>query len=559
MIVSPGDEPATSLSQVLPRRRHCCRWRYVVVICLFLGNVVCYADRTNISVAILAMAEEQGWDEEFCGVVLSSFFVGYMLTQIIGGVATSCCGGKPVLATGVFFWSIFTLLTPVAARASKGPLGSGPLLAVRVLMGVAEGVAMPSTHGMLGRWVPPNERSAAVALATSGQFLGTVLAMACSPIVARDWPLVFYLFGGLGLFWLIGFLALTSSGPESHPRISNAEVEHILVALREEQTASAITTETGGVNKRMERMTTMRRRAPSSSSANRKRSSASSTGSERPGGSSAVSSTVQFSPIGDADIDVELGVDDDGDVKEEVGVEEDAGPSSSSSSSSSSSGPSPPPVGLPRARCGGWRWLGFLLCNKGMIGIMAAHFAHNYGFYVLLSWIPKYMSDLDVKTEDIGFYASLPYLAMLLADTPFALVVDRAIAVWPHRRLAVRKVAQALAFVVPSIAMIILISAGDGVSPGLATALLCVACTASTMSHSGYWPNLADLGGPRYAGLLCGVSNTVGTIPGIVGNVLTGHFLHQFGWTGVFVACTIMYLFGALLYLALARTARLDA
>jgi ACS family sodium-dependent inorganic phosphate cotransporter len=54
-------------------------------------------------------------------------------------------GGKFVLTTGVFLWSLFTVLTPSAAAA-----GTVPLLAARVLLGVGEGVAFPSIHSMIG-------------------------------------------------------------------------------------------------------------------------------------------------------------------------------------------------------------------------------------------------------------------------------------------------------------------------------------------------------------------------------------------------------------------------
>ena len=42
-------------------------------------------------------------------------------------------GGKVVLGTGVVFWSLFTLLTPIAAAG-----GMLALLATRVLMGTGE-------------------------------------------------------------------------------------------------------------------------------------------------------------------------------------------------------------------------------------------------------------------------------------------------------------------------------------------------------------------------------------------------------------------------------------
>ena len=49
------------------------------------------------------------------GTVLSAFFVGYMLTQILGGRLADRFGGKVVLAGGVMLWSLFTMITPLAA------------------------------------------------------------------------------------------------------------------------------------------------------------------------------------------------------------------------------------------------------------------------------------------------------------------------------------------------------------------------------------------------------------------------------------------------------------
>ena len=88
---------------------------------------------------------------------------------------------------GVVFWSLFTILTPIAARASyprtktdtrkchnfrqnsnlkkeesldeKSHSGDPFLILVRILMGLSEGVTMPAIHNMIGRWVPLNETS----------------------------------------------------------------------------------------------------------------------------------------------------------------------------------------------------------------------------------------------------------------------------------------------------------------------------------------------------------------------------------------------------------------
>ncbi len=58
---------------------------------------VCYLDRTNISVAMSKMTEETGWSQTQQGMVLSSFFWGYIATQILAGKYVLA----PCFATGV--------------------------------------------------------------------------------------------------------------------------------------------------------------------------------------------------------------------------------------------------------------------------------------------------------------------------------------------------------------------------------------------------------------------------------------------------------------------------
>ena len=96
--------------------------RYTVVALSFLAVTICYIDRVNISVAIIPMAEDLGWDLETRGIVLSSFAAGYITLQIIGGRLADRFGGKVVLAFGVVLWSLFTMFTPPAAFLGLGVL-----------------------------------------------------------------------------------------------------------------------------------------------------------------------------------------------------------------------------------------------------------------------------------------------------------------------------------------------------------------------------------------------------------------------------------------------------
>ena len=50
-----------------------------------LSVAICYADRSNISTAIIPMSEQFGWEPSWQGLILSMFFLGYLLTQMLGG------------------------------------------------------------------------------------------------------------------------------------------------------------------------------------------------------------------------------------------------------------------------------------------------------------------------------------------------------------------------------------------------------------------------------------------------------------------------------------------
>ena len=101
--------------------------RYTIVALCVAASFVCYIDRVNISVAAITMQQQYGWSEQTKGLVLSSFFLGYMLFQVPSGWLANRIGGKFVLGFAVVWWSVFTMLTPLAAALSL-PI----LLATRV-------------------------------------------------------------------------------------------------------------------------------------------------------------------------------------------------------------------------------------------------------------------------------------------------------------------------------------------------------------------------------------------------------------------------------------------
>ena len=89
------------------------------------------------------MSEGTGWSETQRGLILSSFYIGYILTQIIGGLLSDKIGAKLVLGVGLIVWSIFTFITPWAFYG-----GFAALIIARIGMGLGEGITFPAWHSL---------------------------------------------------------------------------------------------------------------------------------------------------------------------------------------------------------------------------------------------------------------------------------------------------------------------------------------------------------------------------------------------------------------------------
>ncbi|XP_039128297.1 probable anion transporter 3, chloroplastic isoform X1 [Dioscorea cayenensis subsp. rotundata] len=199
--------------------------RVKVVSMLGLALALCNADRVVMSVAIVPLSLAHSWTQSFSGIVQSSFLWGYLMSPIVGGALVDYYGGKLVMAWGVTLWSMATFLTPWAAETSLWAL-----LAMRILLGAAEGVALPSMNNMISRWFPKTERSRAVGIGMAGFHLGSAIGLLISPIIMARAGIFgpFVIFGLFGFLWVLVWLSATSSSPDRHPQISNYELHYII-------------------------------------------------------------------------------------------------------------------------------------------------------------------------------------------------------------------------------------------------------------------------------------------------------------------------------------------
>jgi MFS transporter, ACS family, solute carrier family 17 (sodium-dependent inorganic phosphate cotransporter), other len=440
--------------------------RYTLLALCFLAAFVCYIDRVNISVAAIAMQEQLGWSETVKGLVLSSFFIGYMLFQIPSGYLANRYGGKLVLGFAVAWWSVFTFITPLAALSL--PL----LIAARIGMGLGEAAMFPGAYSLFGRWVPPVERSRAVALLLSGVPVGTVFALLTSGwIVARfGWPSVFYIFGASGAVWVIIWISRTYNDPADHPRMSVAE-RTLLLTMRAQETAQEAADSTAAK--------TVDTKICDTEALNTKSTDTKTADTKTP------------------------------DTKSSVP----------------------------------WKKL---LGSSAVWALIVNHFCSNWGLYMLLAWLPSYFRKaLGFSIEYAGLYAAAPWLIMFLTINLSGWIAD-----WMTRRgfglTFIRKSMQTFGLAGSSLCLLL---AGSAASAQVSVLLMCGALGALGFTWSGFLPNHLDIA-PRYADILMGITNTAGTVPGIVGVALTGWLVDISGsYNSAFALAAAVNLFGLVIWL----------
>ncbi|XP_066153293.1 putative inorganic phosphate cotransporter isoform X2 [Euwallacea fornicatus] len=213
--------------------------RHCQVFILFLLIFLAYGIRVTLSVAIVAMTDPSAsinpnvptypeWHDK--SIVLSAFFWGYVLPQIIAGWLAGRYGSKWFLLGSTALCGSLCIILPYMAAG----LGSKGVMVNRALQGLCQGFLFPNVHNFLSQWVPPDERSRLGTIVYAAGPFGTVIAMLMTGVISASsygWPLVFYLYGGASLIWCLICLAFTYNSPAVHPKISEAEkyyIEHSL-------------------------------------------------------------------------------------------------------------------------------------------------------------------------------------------------------------------------------------------------------------------------------------------------------------------------------------------
>ncbi len=197
--------------------------RYGILALIFVSVVINYMDRSNISIAAGAMSEDLGLSTVQMGLIFSAFAWTYASLQIPGGILADVVKPRILYTLMLSLWSLATLVQGFANSLFA-------LIGSRMSIGVFEAPSYPTNNKIVTNWFPVNERASAIAIYTSGQYIGLAFL---SPILVLiqsylGWRGLFIISGFAGLVWA-GVWYLFYRDPNNHPTVSKREMEHIRI------------------------------------------------------------------------------------------------------------------------------------------------------------------------------------------------------------------------------------------------------------------------------------------------------------------------------------------
>ncbi|CAE7033438.1 ANTR1 [Symbiodinium natans] len=202
------------------------KWN-LLVFALFLAYALCDLDKVNLSVAILPIQDRFGLSEADVGTASSSFFWGYMLTQLPGAMLIQQLpgGAATVLGLGVFIQSVGTTCTAALEYVTDSQVALAVLCASRALVGLGEGLGVPAIGASLGQ-LPNDRRSSGTSVVYSGSTTGVGLGLLACPFLIQHfgWPFVFWAFASAGLVWTGWWAFICADQQESEDKTTEGAV-----------------------------------------------------------------------------------------------------------------------------------------------------------------------------------------------------------------------------------------------------------------------------------------------------------------------------------------------
>ncbi|MDY3679304.1 MAG: MFS transporter [Actinomyces urogenitalis] len=197
-------------------------YRWVVLAIIFLGYVVCMADRSNVGAVLPYIKDEFHISNFASGAISSFFFLGYAISQIPAGLMMEKWGVRSIVSIAVLLFSIVTFAMGYTTTAVA-------LIVLRLLLGLAEGATPVGMTTTINNWFPRHEKGTATGVYIASTQLAPMIVPMIAVLIAEaaGWRAVFHWFAIPGVILAAVFYFFVRTHPSESRFTNDAEVTYI--------------------------------------------------------------------------------------------------------------------------------------------------------------------------------------------------------------------------------------------------------------------------------------------------------------------------------------------
>jgi len=166
------------------------------------------------------------WTKQEQNMILGAFYIGYSPGILFGGNIAEMYGSKWPLFTCVFGTGVINLLTPFIAGYNLQLL-----ILSRIFIGAIQGGLFPSLYDLFNKWLTRSESSIFAPMIKVSMPMGSLIGTLLPGVLASfglEWPLLFYIGGGLCLVWSVIWFYVATSTPQKNRFVEENELKRIM-------------------------------------------------------------------------------------------------------------------------------------------------------------------------------------------------------------------------------------------------------------------------------------------------------------------------------------------
>ncbi|KAL1517434.1 hypothetical protein ABEB36_001199 [Hypothenemus hampei] len=191
-----------------------------------------------------------------------------------------------------------------------------------------------------------------------------------------------------------------------------------------------------------------------------------------------------------------------------------------------------------------------LLLSKPAWALNVGLFCETWGFNTLLTLLPKYFKDVfQFEVSKSGLYSALPYVAVAIFMPISGQLIDKVVSKEWLSLITARKSFVSIGFL-SQMGFMLGAAFWDSTAGTVFCLTMAVGLGAFALgSLSIYALDIA----PAHAGLVFGIANTWGTVPGIISPIIAGYIVSTDNptaeqWRIIFYITSSLYLFGTVIF-----------